>query len=118
MTSLTIRAFPLNGGSVDDLKAFIAEINGPRSEEACRFYRRYGVVREVWHLQHTETCPLVIAVTEMEDADEAFPRYAKATEEYDVWFQTQVLRLSGVDPKDAPRGPASEEIFSWIEPAD
>jgi hypothetical protein len=111
-----VRAFPLRG-SLADLHAFAQALAGPRSGDAERFFRHYGVVRESWHLQHTEHGPWVIAVTELADPVEAAPRYADATEAFHLWFKSQVEKLTGVDPNVVPLGPPTRQVFAWSSPA-
>jgi hypothetical protein len=106
-----VRAFPLRSSRAA-LESFAAQLNGQRSADASQFYRHYGVTRESWHLQDTPNGPWVIAVTELHDPAEAAPRYADATAEFHVWFKSQVLSLSGVDPNTTPLGPPTTEIFS------
>jgi hypothetical protein len=110
--TLVVRAFPLRG-SMSDLAAFSAQLKGARAGEASQFYRHYGVEYESWHLQDTVNGPWVIAVTTVENPDDAAPRYADATEAFHVWFKSQILSLTGIDPNETPLGPPTEEIFSW-----
>jgi hypothetical protein len=112
-----VRAFPLRG-SIADLQAFAQALAGPRSGDAQRFYRNYGVERETWHLQHTEHGPWVIAVTELADPVEAAPRYADATEAFHLWFKSQVEMLTGIDPNIAPLGPPTRQVFAWSDRSD
>jgi hypothetical protein len=111
-----VRAFPLRS-SLAALKSFASQLTGQRSVEAAEFYRHYGVTRESWHLQDTPAGLWVIAITELRDPDEAAPRYANATAEFHVWFKSQVLSLTGVDPNTTPLGPPTTEIFSWSDSA-
>ena len=111
-----VRAFPLHASRAA-LESFAAQLDGQRSAEAAQFYRHYGVTRESWHLQETPNGPWVIAITELHDPAEAAPRYADATEEFHVWFKSQVLSLTGVDPNTTPLGPPTTQIFSWSDAA-
>jgi hypothetical protein len=112
--SRVVRAFPLRASRAA-LESFAAELKGRRSAEAAQFYRHYGVSSESWHLQETPNGPWVIAVTELADPAEAAPRYANASEAFHVWFKSQVLALTGVDPNVAPLGPPTTEVFSWSD---
>jgi hypothetical protein len=47
------------------------------------------------------------------DPSEAAQRYADATEAFHVWFKSQILSLTGVDPNITPLGPPTKELFSW-----
>jgi hypothetical protein len=109
-----VRAFPLRA-PVADLTAFAQALAGPRAADAARFYRRYGVERESWHLQTTERGPWVIVVTELADPVEAAPRYADATEGFHLWFKSQVEALTGVDPNLAPLGPSTRQVYAFAD---
>jgi len=113
---LVVRAFPLRG-SIFELRAFASELTGTRSADAGQFYRHYGVDHESWHVQETPNGPWVIAVTALADPAEAAPRYADATEAFHVWFKSQVLSLTGIDPNQAPLGPPTTQVFSWSSKA-
>jgi len=94
---LVVRAFPLRG-SRTQLNAFAAALRGERASEAAQFYRHYGLTFESWHLQDTPQGPWVIAVSQIENPEEAGARYAQATADFHTWFKAQVLSLTGVDP--------------------
>ena len=70
---LITRAFPLHR-PVEELRAFAAALCGERSPDTTQFYRRYGVSHESWHVQETPTGPWVIAVTVIDNPEEAAPR--------------------------------------------
>ncbi len=106
------RAFPLRR-PVEELRAFAAALCGERSADANQFYRHYGVSHESWHVQKTPTGPWVIAVTVVDNPEEAASRYASASEEFHAWFKAQVLSLTGVDPHTTPLGPPTTRVFVW-----
>jgi hypothetical protein len=113
---LVVRAFPVLPGREDNVRALASDIAGPRREEACDFYRRFGVTHESWHLQQTPHGPWVIAVTELTDEPEKTAQaYAGSVHEYDRWFKEQVLQLSGIDPEREPLGPPTETLLDWEE---
>ena len=112
-----VRAFPLKA-SIADLTAFSEALAGPRSGDAARFYRRYGVESESWHLQKTDHGPWVIVVTEIADPVDAAPRYADAVEAFHLWFKSQVETLTGVDPNYTPLGPPTKQVFTWSSDAE
>ena len=111
---LVVRAFPLLG-SRSQLEAFAAALRGERANEAAQFYRHYGLTHESWHLQDTPQGPWVIAVSQIENPEEAGARYAQATADFHAWFKAQVLSLTGVDPNTTPLGPPTHEVFSWSD---
>ena len=111
--SLLVRAFPIRQ-SVEDLEAFAAALT-ERKAEATNFYRQFGVSHESWHLQQTPYGPWLLCVTVLDNPDEAAPRYAKSTAEFDSWFKGQVRHLSGVDPDNDPLGPPTTQVFVWSD---
>lgn len=110
--AIVVRAYPLRQ-QVDELRSFAAALSGDRKADTERFYRQYGVSHESWHLQDTPDGPWVISVTVADDPDEAAPRFAGATEEFNSWFKSQVLHLTGVDPTVTPLGPPTTQVFAW-----
>ena len=110
--SFLVRAFPLRK-PVSDFDAFVAELHGQKKADADAFYSSHGITHESWHLQQTENGPWIIVVTMVGNADEAAPKYAKATDEFSSWFKGQVMTLSGVDPSVAPLGPPTSQVYSW-----
>ncbi|MDC0723731.1 hypothetical protein [Nannocystis bainbridge] len=109
--SYAVRAFPLCR-PVDELMAFVAALRGRRRAEAEAAYRRYGVLLDTWHVQNTPFGPWVLVVTRV---DEAAPidAYVASTDDFEVWFKSTVLALSGTDPNQAPLGPPTQEVFTW-----
>lgn len=112
--SLIVRAFPVRS-SVEDLKAFASALSNERRAETAAFYRRYGVVHESWHLQETPEGRWVIGITSIDDADEAAPRYAESSAEFDRWFKDQVMKVSGINPDSQPLGPPTTQVFGWSD---
>lgn len=112
--SIVIRAYPLQR-PVAELRELATSLSGDRSADTDRFYKRYGVAHESWHLQETPSGPWVIGLTLVEDPGEAAPRYASASDVFDSWFKAQILHLSGVDPNLTPLGPLTTQVFSWSD---
>jgi hypothetical protein len=109
--SYSVRAFPLCR-PVGELMAFVAELHGPRRAEAEAAYRRYGVLHDSWHVQHTPHGPWVLVVTVVEDRTK-IAEYAASTSAFEVWFKSMILALSGTDPNELPFGPPTTEIHEW-----
>jgi hypothetical protein len=107
-----VRAFPLLPGKRNDFHAFAEEMRR-RAPEAESFYRRFGILRESWHLQETPAGDLVICCTDIGDASIAAPAYAASREGFDSWFKSKVRELSGIDPNVKPLGPACVTAFEW-----
>ena len=108
--SLIIRAFPVPRGRAG-AEEFSNELRS-RAEETERFYRGYGVRRESLFFQETPHGPYAIAVTDIEDP--VAPKaedYAATTDEFATWFQSRVQELSGVNLREQPLGPATEQVY-------
>lgn len=112
--SLIVRAFPLQG-SVQDLKNFATALSHERRADTAAFYRRYGIVHESWHLQETPEGRWVIAITSIDDVDEATPRYVESSAEFERWFKNRVMDVTGIDPETQPLGPPTTQVFGWSD---
>ena len=88
---LVVRAFPLLG-SRSQLEAFAAALRGERANEAAQFYRHYGLTHESWHLQDTPQGPWVIAVSQIENPEEAGARYAQASAHFTLGSKLRSCR--------------------------
>lgn len=113
---ILVRAFPLRQPE-SDLTAVTDSLRGEHRDSLARMLRNYGVVHEAWHLQQTPAGPQVLAITVIEDFDEAGPRYASTQTGFDAWFKGQIARLSGISLDETPAGPATTEVFSWTDGA-
>lgn len=111
--SIVVRAFPV-AKSVADVRAFAAELVARRSE-AATFYRQWNVSHESWHLQETGAGPWVIVVNVVDDPQEAAPRYAASTLDFDTWFKRRVLEVTGIDATREPLGPPTSLVYDWSD---
>jgi hypothetical protein len=110
---LLVRAFPLIT-PVEALSQFAHDLTA-RGAETDAFYRKYGVTHESWHVQETPNGTWVIGVAKIENPTEAGERYAVSSAEFDSWFKSQVLRLSGIDLNSAPLGPPTTQVYAWSD---
>jgi hypothetical protein len=112
---VVIRAFPIRRPH-DEVAAFAATLNGERKVDTDRFYRQFGVSHESWYLQDTANGPLLIGLTVVDDPQEAAPRYAGSSAEFDAWFKERILHLTGIDVNKEPLGPPTTQVFDWTDP--
>src|SRR5688500_12762603 len=108
--ALVVRAFPVrcDRREVDE---FVNELR-TRADETRRFYDSFAVRRESWFFQNDGRRSCVIGVTDV--ADPVGPRaqeFATTEDEFARWFQQRVLDMSGVDEREQPLGPPSEQVF-------
>jgi hypothetical protein len=116
--TIMVRAFPARASRAE-IEAVAAELNGPRKQQATAFFRSYNLKLESWHLQETPAGLLVIVVTILdEEPQAATQRYAASTAEFDIWFKSQVLRLTGVDVNVDPMGPPTTRVYHWSDASD
>lgn len=111
---LLVRAFPVTG-PMEEVHAFAQAMRDAYQDQSAQFYRHYGVSHESWHMQETPNGPMLIAVSVIDDPEEAGRRYANASQEFHQWFKDRVRRLSGVDPDTMPLGPPTTQIFAWSD---
>ena len=112
---LLVRAFPILPGMEGHLRQFADGVAHDRATEASEMFRRLGVARESWHVQHTSLGTWVIAVTQIADrsVDAAGEDYAASVDPFARWFKSHVVRVTGIDPEAAPLGPLTECILDF-----
>jgi hypothetical protein len=95
---LTLNAvvFPILPGKTDEWRAFIAELNGPRSAEFLASRTAAGA-HERTYLQSTPMGDMVIVTLEADDPGRAFGQMMSATDPFSLWFLDRVKALHGVD---------------------
>jgi len=113
--AIVIRAFPIRRPHAE-VSEFAATLNGDRKDDTDRFYRQFGVSHESWYLQDTPNGPLLIGLTVVDDPQEAAPRYAGSSAEFDAWFKERILHLTGIDVNKEPLGPPTTRVFEWADP--
>lgn len=111
--ALLVRAFPVLEGKESVVRAFAKSLATDRAAEVAHFYTCFGVKYESWHLQETPSGLWIIAVTEVDEPTKRAEQYSASHAEFDEWFKSQVLELSGIDPTTQPLGPPTDEIFAW-----
>ena len=90
---------PILPGKLDEWKAMIEEIKGPRREELGRSMKGMGIVREVVSLMQTPQGDFVCLFDEAEDLAKAFRTLATSDDPFDVWFREQVVNIHGLTPE-------------------
>ena len=114
--SIVLRAFPIR--AKDQLQSFVNSLNGERKDEADSFYRSYDVSHESWHIQDTPAGPWVICLTIIANPTEAAARYATSNGDFESWFKSQAMQVTGINLNAEPLGPPTERIFAWSNPDD
>jgi hypothetical protein len=104
---LVVRAYPLKSRKA--VEEFIEELHS-RSSEAQAFYERMRV-HETWHYQDTPHGPIVIAVADVAEVQQAADDFQFADDPFTSWFKERVLQISGVNPNETPLGPDTELLY-------
>jgi hypothetical protein len=108
--ALVVRAFPVRAGRAG-VQSFVNDLNG-RAEETRRFYTGYGVRRESLFLQDTPQGLYAIAVTDIEEpVPPKAEEYANTVDEFGQWFQSRVQDISGINLRERPLGPDTEQVY-------
>jgi hypothetical protein len=108
-----VRAFPVLDGKECVVRELAKSMSAERAAQTGEFFARFGVCHESWHLQETPAGVWVIVVTEIDQPGERAKEYSASTHDFDSWFKSQVLALTGIDPFTQPLGPPTEGIFAW-----
>ena len=110
-----VRAFPILPGREAEAREIAHQMGTERAEAAADFYRRFGVVHESWHEQHTPAGTWFIVISEIADTpvETAAKSYAASAHAFDAWFKSRVQAITGVDPSAAPLGPPTRCVFSF-----
>ena len=95
MESITWFA-PILPGKLDEWKAMVEEVNGPRREEMQRSYKRAGVAREVASLMQTPQGDFACLFHESEDLAKAYRTFATSEDPFDVWFREHLASVHGL----------------------
>jgi hypothetical protein len=108
--ALVVRAFPVRAGRAA-VQSFSNDLNA-RADETRRFYTGYGVRRESLFLQDTKQGLYAIAVTDIEEpVPPKAEEYANTTDEFGQWFQSRVQDISGINLREQPLGPDTEQVY-------
>jgi hypothetical protein len=116
MGDRVVRAFPILPGKEKEVRELAQELAGSRRAESSRFFGKYGVVRESWHLQRMTGGPfLLLCVTDLgsRPVAEIAPEYGSSKEPYESWLKARVKDTTGIDLDAQPLGEPSEGVFDW-----
>ena len=103
-------AAPILPGKEERDREAMAEIAGPRRQDAEAAWRRHGITRHsVWH-QETPDGVLAVVFIEAEDVDAAMQGMASSDDPFDQWFRESIKEVHGIDIASDPP-PQSKQLF-------
>ncbi|HET7093335.1 MAG TPA: hypothetical protein VFI22_07655 [Thermomicrobiales bacterium] len=112
MATLTY-ALPIPTERIPEVRAFVAELLGPRRAEFEASWRDKGIAAERAWLQTTPAGALVLVSLEAADLRRAFDALAASQTAFDRWYRQRVQELYGVDLADARTRPQIEPLATW-----
>ena len=99
---------PILEGKVDAWKQWIADLQGPRSNDLTDMNRRYGLTKHVAWLAETPSGAVVVAIHEGPGSDEFMPKLGPSQNEFDISFKQKLMEIHGMDVNQPPPGPMPE----------
>lgn len=83
---------PIRSGLVDEWRAFVAELQGPRRIDWVQSQRRRGITRQVISIASGDPV-LAVIYTESDDPDRARERLAGSDDPFDAWLRARLEDL-------------------------
>jgi hypothetical protein len=101
-------AVPISPGKTDAVRAFFADIRGPRKSDYADLARRSKVAEEDYWLQSDPSGDLLVVAS---DSDQQQYRAILANPEtdFDRWLVAEIRAIFGVEP-GPPDGPMNESL--------
>jgi hypothetical protein len=106
-------AFPILPGKEQGSREFAAACIGERSKEFEAQAARTGTARETWALQETPMGSFMLVWFEAPDVEKASTEIATSSDEFTIWFRSQIKDVTGVDMGAPPEGPPPEVLVDW-----
>jgi hypothetical protein len=111
MDSRTVYALPITREQAGAVRAFAAELLGPRRAEFEQSWEEKGISRETAWLQPTSEGAMVLVCMEADDLARAFGELAVSDTPFDRWYRQRVLEIYGIDLTEAQ--PGNELVADW-----
>lgn len=103
-------AAPIPAANLEDWKAWITELKGPRKADFDDMNARYGITDHRAYLQATpDGNYLAIVLHDGPGADGFMHGVMTSDNEFDQWFAGRVAEIHGMDPSGPP--PPSSERY-------
>jgi hypothetical protein len=106
-------ALPVLPGKTADARTFLSALDNSRKAEFDRSERRIGIVKESWFLQHLQHGDVLIGYMESPNFSDSLQKFAQSRDDFDLWFKSQMLEVTGVDLNNPPPGPLSEQLSRY-----
>lgn len=107
-------AIPILPGKTDLFRGACQRFAVDRGEAFAASRRRHGVVAERGFLQQTPSGDLAVVVFDVDDPARMLRGMATSDDALDVQFRAYLREAFGVDLASGA-GPASEQVFEWVD---
>jgi hypothetical protein len=97
----TCLVVPVLPGKEEELRSFYREVE-ERRDEYDRSERQLGISKEIAWSATTDSGTSAVVYIESEDFDRAFSQFVQSQEDFDIWFKSRVLDISGLDLNNPP----------------
>jgi hypothetical protein len=91
----TIVARPIRDGKLDEWRAFVSDLMGPRRAEWAQSKRRRGIrhvtIATAWH----DNRPLAVLYVSGEDPEAGMSRLAESADPFDAWLTGRQAEILG-----------------------
>jgi len=99
---------------VGAVRAFAAEINGPRKADHAAFLKRSGCTRERIFLAEAPTGSMILVYREAPNAGFQMAMVAASSHAYDKFYLESITKMAGVDFTKLPPGPPPHLAFEYV----
>jgi hypothetical protein len=97
----TCLVVPVLPGKEEELRRFYREVE-QRQEEYDRSERQLGISKEIAWSAKTDSGTFAVVYIQSENFDAAFSQFVQSREDFDMWFKSRVLDISGLDLNNPP----------------
>jgi len=109
----TCLALPVLPGKADSLRAMFKTIKEEKMKDYERVQKNAGVEREQDFLQTTPMGDTLLLYIESKDLQKTFKAFAMSKDPFDLWFEEEIKKNTGVDLTQPMPGPPPELLISF-----
>jgi hypothetical protein len=104
---------PIAAGKTQAAREFHHELGSARRSAYDASERRIGITKEVWHVARIPGGDALVAYMESADFAKALTLFVQSSDEFDLWFKSRLLEVTGLDLNDPPELTLPELVSSY-----
>ena len=112
-TQEIVLVFPILPGKSEAWRRFIQEIQGSRRSDYEGSRRRLRIFAERTWISTTAQGEQAIIIIEVEDPEQSLRELSNSETPFDVWFRQQIIKLNGVDLRQALSKLLPDRVSAW-----